>query len=92
MLVLSPRAGTLSTRIGPRLLMSLGPIVAAIGVLLLLRIGPGASFVADVVPGVTVLGLGLALLVAPLRVRNRIPDRLACVLCLVTGWRDNRWV
>jgi EmrB/QacA subfamily drug resistance transporter len=66
MLVLSPRAGTLSTRIGPRLPMSLGPIVAGMGVLMLLRIGPGASFVADVVPGVTVLGLGLALLVAPL--------------------------
>jgi len=66
MLVLAPRAGTLSTRIGPRLPMALGPIVAAMGVLLLLRIGPGASFIADVVPGVTVLGLGLALLVAPL--------------------------
>jgi len=66
MLHLSARAGALSTRIGPRLPMTLGPIVAAMGVLLLVRIGPDASFVADVVPGVTVLGLGLALLVAPL--------------------------
>jgi MFS family permease len=66
MLVLSAWAGTLSARIGPRLPMSLGPILAAVGVLLLLRIGPGASYVTDVVPGVTVLGLGLALLVAPL--------------------------
>ncbi len=66
MLLLSPRAGDLSIRIGPRLPMSLGPVVAACGVLLLLRIGPGASYVADVLPAVTVFGLGLALIVAPL--------------------------
>ncbi|MBV9323522.1 MAG: MFS transporter [Chloroflexi bacterium] len=66
MLLLSSRAGALSARIGPRLPMSGGPLVAAVGVLLLLRIGPGASYVTDVLPGVTVFGLGLALIVAPL--------------------------
>jgi predicted MFS family arabinose efflux permease len=66
MLLLSPRAGALATRIGPRLPMSVGPIVAACGVLLLLRIGPNASYVFDVLPAVTLFGLGLAFMVAPL--------------------------
>jgi EmrB/QacA subfamily drug resistance transporter len=66
MLLLSSQAGALATRIGPRLPMSVGPFVAAFGVLLLLRIGPGASYLLDVFPGVTLFGLGLALMVAPL--------------------------
>jgi EmrB/QacA subfamily drug resistance transporter len=66
MLALSSQAGALSARIGPRLPMSAGPLLAACGVLLLLRIGPAASYVADVLPGVVVFGLGLSLMVAPL--------------------------
>jgi EmrB/QacA subfamily drug resistance transporter len=66
MLLLSARAGALSDRIGPRLPMTVGPLVCAAAVLLMLRIGPTASYVAEVLPAVLVLGLGLALLVAPL--------------------------
>jgi len=66
MLVLSARSGDLAARIGPRLPMAAGPLVAAAGLLLTLRIGPGASYVGDVLPGVLVFGLGLSLLVAPL--------------------------
>jgi EmrB/QacA subfamily drug resistance transporter len=66
MLVLSARAGALAGRIGPRLPMTLGPLVAACGVLLLLRIGPHASYLSAVLPAVTVFGLGLSLIVAPL--------------------------
>jgi EmrB/QacA subfamily drug resistance transporter len=66
MLLLSARSGALAGRIGPRLPMTLGPLVAAGGVLLLLRVGPGASYLTDVLPAVTVFGLGLALIVAPL--------------------------
>ncbi|MBV9898384.1 MAG: MFS transporter [Chloroflexi bacterium] len=66
MLLLSSQAGALATRIGPRLPMSAGPLLAAGGVLLLLRIGPSASYVLDVLPGVVLFGLGLALMVAPL--------------------------
>jgi EmrB/QacA subfamily drug resistance transporter len=66
MLVLSERSGALAGRIGPRVPMSLGPIIGACGVLLLLRVGPGASYVADVLPGVSVFALGLSLIVAPL--------------------------
>jgi EmrB/QacA subfamily drug resistance transporter len=66
MLVLSSRSGALAARIGPRLPMTVGPLVAAVGLLLTLRIGPDATYVADVLPAVVVFGLGLALLVAPL--------------------------
>lgn len=66
MLLLSSRSGALAARIGPRLQMSAGPLVAALGVLLLARVGAGASYVVDVLPGVAVFGLGLAIMVAPL--------------------------
>jgi EmrB/QacA subfamily drug resistance transporter len=66
MLALSSRSGALAARIGPRLQMSVGPLVAAAGMLLMLRIGPDASYVTDVLPAVLVFGLGLTTLVAPL--------------------------
>jgi predicted MFS family arabinose efflux permease len=66
MLLLSARAGALAERIGPRLPMTVGPLLAAIGFLLTLRIGRQASYVTDVLPAVVMLGLGLSLTVAPL--------------------------
>ena len=66
MLLLSSRAGMLAQRIGPRLPMTLGPLVCAAGMLLFLRVGEDASYVTDVLPGVVVFGLGLSLTVAPL--------------------------
>jgi predicted MFS family arabinose efflux permease len=66
MLLLSPRSGRVSTRIGPRLQMSLGPLVCAVGLLLMLRIGVEAPFITVVLPGICIFGLGLAILVAPL--------------------------
>jgi EmrB/QacA subfamily drug resistance transporter len=66
MLLLSSRAGALAQRIGPRILMTVGLILAAIGMALTLRIGPHASYAADVLPAMLVFGLGLAGVVAPL--------------------------
>lgn len=66
MLVLSARAGRLAQRIGPRIPMTVGPLVSATGLLLMLRIAPGSSYVEHVLPAVVVFGLGLSLLVAPL--------------------------
>ena len=66
MLVLSPRAGALATRIGPRLPMSLGPLVAAAGLAALAAVGAGDRYVSAVLPAVVVHGLGLSLTVAPL--------------------------
>jgi EmrB/QacA subfamily drug resistance transporter len=74
--VLSPRFGRLASGTGPRLPMTAGPIVAGIGLLLMLRIGSDADYVSDVLPGVVVFGLGLAATVAPLTatVLDSVPE------------------
>ncbi|OIJ28200.1 MFS transporter [Nocardioides luteus] len=66
MLLFSSRAGALAQRIGPRLPMTLGPLLAAGGVLWMGRIGPQASYVLDVLAPVLLFATGLTLLVAPL--------------------------
>jgi len=66
MLFLAAAGGRLGQRIGPRIPMTVGPLVMAAGVLLLLRIGDERDYLLDVLPGVTVFGLGLVLMVAPL--------------------------
>ncbi len=66
MLFLAARGGALAARIGPRVPMTFGPVVMGAGTLLLLGVGPDVSYWMDVLPGLTVFGLGLALVVAPL--------------------------
>jgi EmrB/QacA subfamily drug resistance transporter len=66
MLLLSSRAGRLAQRIGPRLPLTFGPLVVALGIGLMSRVGPAASYFTAVLPAVVVFGLGLALTVAPL--------------------------
>lgn len=68
MLLLSSRFSRLSARTGPRLLMTVGPLVCAVGVLLLSGVGEDASYWTDVFPGITVFALGLSMLVSPLTV------------------------
>ncbi len=65
MLALSARSGRLATVIGPRLQMSVGPVVVGGGLVLLSR-APDGSYVTSVLPAVLVLALGLATTVAPL--------------------------
>ncbi|MFR0358494.1 MFS transporter [Streptomyces sediminimaris] len=66
MLLFSARSGALADRIGPRVPLTVGPLLCAAGMLLMLRVGPGASYVSDVLPAVLVLGTGMVTLVAPL--------------------------
>lgn len=66
LLTLSSRAGALSQRIGPRIPMTVGPIVVAVGMLMFTRVAPGESYWASVFPAAAVFGLGLAFTVAPL--------------------------
>jgi EmrB/QacA subfamily drug resistance transporter len=66
MLLLSARSGALAQRVGPRWPMTIGISLAAVGMALMSRIGPNASYVSDVLPAVVVFGLGLSLTVAPL--------------------------
>lgn len=67
LLFLSPRAGALAARIGPRLPMMIGPLIAAVGIVLTTRIdATHHNYLIDVLPGIAVFGLGLSTLVAPL--------------------------
>ena len=63
---LSRRAGALADRLGPRLFMTAGPIIAGVGLLLLSRVGAHPSYPTALLPAVLVFGLGLAGTVAPL--------------------------
>jgi EmrB/QacA subfamily drug resistance transporter len=65
MLLLSTSAGALAQRIGPRIPLTVGPLVTAVGLLLMTRIGRGAGYLSDVLPAVITFGLGLTLVVAP---------------------------
>ncbi|WP_392543980.1 MFS transporter [Oryzobacter telluris] len=80
LMLLSPRAAALAERTGPRLPMSLGPLVCAVGTVILLAATEAPSWL-TVLPGMTVFALGLALLVSPLTasVLAAAPDRLAGV-------------
>jgi EmrB/QacA subfamily drug resistance transporter len=64
--VLSPQFGKIATGIGPRVPMSVGPIVGGVGLLLLLRLNAGSDYLTDVLPGIVIFGLGLSATVAPL--------------------------
>jgi EmrB/QacA subfamily drug resistance transporter len=66
MFALSKRFGALADRFGPRFFMAVGPLVAAAGIAMLLRIGMQVSFAADLLPALLLFGLGLSLTVAPL--------------------------
>jgi EmrB/QacA subfamily drug resistance transporter len=66
MWLLSRRWGALSDRIGPRLLMGCGPLVAGLGLILIGRIGADVDYLRDVLPPVLLFGLGLSATVAPL--------------------------
>lgn len=64
--VLSSPAGRIAERIGPRVPLSVGAVLAGVGVALLVRVRPEGSYATDVLPGAIVFGLGLSAVVAPL--------------------------
>jgi EmrB/QacA subfamily drug resistance transporter len=64
--VLSRRFGALADRLGPRLFMGAGPLIAAAGILLLARVGRHVSYVTDLLPALLVFALGLTMTVSPL--------------------------
>lgn len=66
MLLASPRIGGIAGRTGPRLPMTVGPLVAGAGLALMARVTPGSSYVTTTLPAVIVFGLGLSITVAPL--------------------------
>jgi EmrB/QacA subfamily drug resistance transporter len=66
MLAFSARSGQLSARIGPRLQMTLGPMLVGGGLALLARATDPGSYLTEVFPGVLLLAVGLTVAVAPL--------------------------
>jgi predicted MFS family arabinose efflux permease len=66
MFLLSRRVGALADRLGPRLFMAAGPLIAAVGILLLVPVGMHVSFLTDLLPALLVFAFGLSLTVAPL--------------------------
>jgi EmrB/QacA subfamily drug resistance transporter len=77
--LLSPFAGALAQRIGPRLPMTVGPLIVAAGTVLLARVDGDGPYVAEVLPGSLLQGLGMAVVVAPLTatVLSAAPDAMA---------------
>jgi EmrB/QacA subfamily drug resistance transporter len=66
MFALSRRFGALADRFGPRLFMGCGPLLAAAGILLLLRVDMHTSYVTDLLPALLIFAVGLSMTVAPL--------------------------
>jgi EmrB/QacA subfamily drug resistance transporter len=81
LILLSSRMGALVTRIGPRIPMTVGPLVTASGALWLSGVDGRQPYVLDVLPGTLLQGLGMAITVAPLTatVLSAAPDALAGV-------------
>ena len=66
MFLLSPRVGKLAGKFGPRLFMTCGPIIAAIGFVLLTRLPVSMDYWSHLLPGILLFGVGLSITVAPL--------------------------
>ncbi|HTM79627.1 MFS transporter [Asticcacaulis sp.] len=62
----SPMMGSVAEKTGPRLPLTIGPLLVAAGFVLLLRIDEQAAYWTEVFPGILVLAIGMAGAVAPL--------------------------
>lgn len=87
MLALSPQAGRLGQRIGPRVPMAVGPLVLAAGMLMLAGVERGDGYAQGVLPGVVVFGIGMTIFVAPLTatVLGALPDERAGIASAVNN-------
>lgn len=87
MLLFSPQSGKLGQRIGPRLPMTVGPVVLAAGLVLLAGVERGDQYLTAVLPGVVVFGIGMTIFVAPLTtaVLGALPDDRAGIASAVNN-------
>ena len=86
-LALSPHAGTLVTRFGPRAPLTVGAVVCTAAALLAVRIGPDASYLPDVLPAVVAAGLGISAITTPvsIAVLSAVPDSRAGIASAVNN-------
>ena len=66
LILLASYFGGLAGRFGPRLFMTVGPLVCGAGFLLTLTVTSEVYFWTQLFPGIFILGLGMAITVAPL--------------------------
>ena len=66
MFFLSPRVGRLSMRLGPRLFMGVGPLIAGVALLTFVRLGHEVDYWTELLPALLVFSVGLSMIVAPL--------------------------
>lgn len=66
LMLLSSYFGGLSGKYGPRLFMTVGPILAGVGHLLMLTVTAPVNYWLQLLPGILLFGLGLSITVAPL--------------------------
>jgi EmrB/QacA subfamily drug resistance transporter len=87
MLLFSPQAGKLGQQIGPRIPMTVGPLVLGVGLVMLSGIDQGDGYVASILPGVVVFGIGMTIFVAPLTaaVLGALPDERAGIASAVNN-------
>ena len=64
--LLARRFGAMADRRGPRRLLTAGPVISTVGILLLTRVGLHPAYVTDLLPGLLVFAIGLAVMVAPM--------------------------
>jgi EmrB/QacA subfamily drug resistance transporter len=63
---LSTLFGTLAGKYGSRLFMAIGPVIGAVGYVMLSQVTPSANYLTQIFPGTVVFALGLTITVAPL--------------------------
>lgn len=66
-MVTAPIAAKLLPKIGPRILMTVGPVVAAAGLLWFTQITVDGAYAVQVLPGQILLGMGLAMVFVPMQ-------------------------
>lgn len=76
MMLFSAQAGKVGQKLGPRLPMTIGPLVLGVGMVMLAGIGRGDGYLGSILPGVVVFGIGMTIFVAPLTtaVLGALPD------------------
>ncbi len=86
-LIVAPLAGRFSDRFGSRWFMTVGPIVGAIGLALMLRTEVGSAYITIILPSFLVLAAGMATTMTPMTaaVMGSVPVRNAGVASAATN-------